>query len=382
MLGLSAYGSDSDSDAETPSVPVVKTVPKEVVPPPKPAPAPVKIDEDESETTPKLNLPKAAAIKSFQYAEEDDIEEFIKTKRDAEKKLAAEVRPKSKGKKKIDAFGGLSNRAFQDDDDGYVAQKPTIKEVAPTSSSFKSSLLSSLPPPKSSSISKPATSTTAFLPSAVRSKAPVPPKMPKTPALPTFDDEEDEIPGPSTDDNDLFGLGSVKKQGLIDPSKLQKTDAAPALFLMDEDIGPARPVPVAVQQEPQQSDANIKHLTDDDAKKLVYRYELQHTGASNIIANDCVSGMVDVNVDNTLGPNIRENLLKNLDHRKMATVFPANSEGKVDPKAKKGPANKLAKMKNQVTHLAGIAVAREEELQEQWAKNRETKTAAKRKYGF
>uniref|UniRef100_A0A915E586 Uncharacterized protein n=1 Tax=Ditylenchus dipsaci TaxID=166011 RepID=A0A915E586_9BILA len=69
-------------------------------------------------------------------------------------------------------------------------------------------------------------------------------------------------------------------------------------------------------------------------------------------------------------PHVQENLLKNLNNKVMAQV----SIGPL-PKVKKDPKDRLSKRKHQITHLAGLAVAREEQLQEQWAENRQKKKA-------
>ena len=50
-----------------------------------------------------------------------------------------------------------------------------------------------------------------------------------------------------------------------------------------------------------------------------------------------------------LGPNVRENLLKNLNNKSLARV----ATGPL-PKTKKDPKQKLSKMKHQITHLATV----------------------------
>lgn len=52
------------------------------------------------------------------------------------------------------------------------------------------------------------------------------------------------------------------------------------------------------------------------------------------------------------------------------------------PSVKKDPQNKLAKQKHQITHLAALAVAREEQLQEQWADSKAKRVSTAKRYGF
>jgi hypothetical protein len=78
-----------------------------------------------------------------------------------------------------------------------------------------------------------------------------------------------------------------------------------------------------------------------------------------------------------LGSNVRETLLKNLNTKVMAQV----GTGPL-PKIKRDPQDRMAKRKHQITHLATLAVAREEQLQEKWADNRAKKRASSQKYGF
>ena len=341
-------------------------------------------------------------------------------RREWEIQLVEEEKKKlQNNKKKISAFGGLSSKVFEKDEDDDVVQvsfnssydflysypvfqKPISKPIFATQST--SALLASLPPPKAAQTSKPQTSTLSFLPSTVKIK-PVtkPAAAPPKPVKPESDDE-----GDSNTMNDFLGLGSLQKNELMDIRKLPRPEIAVTnMFVVDEPIGPARPPPMTTEvsyfllirsiliasmfvcflfidfhifQEPtsQPSTSGLKTINDEAAKKLIYKHEIEQWGASNIFANDSVGGMIDVNADTIIGPNVRQTLLKNIDHRSLASF----ASGKQNRQGPKGPTDKLAKMKHQITHLASIAVAREDELKEQWAASRESKSASKRKYGF
>lgn len=78
-----------------------------------------------------------------------------------------------------------------------------------------------------------------------------------------------------------------------------------------------------------------------------------------------------------LGPNVRETLLKNLNNKAMAHASALSL-----PSVKKGPQDKLAKQKHQITHLAQLAIAREEELREKWADDKHKRVSTAKKYGF
>uniref|UniRef100_A0A914YE35 Mitotic checkpoint regulator, MAD2B-interacting-domain-containing protein n=1 Tax=Panagrolaimus superbus TaxID=310955 RepID=A0A914YE35_9BILA len=393
MLGLGAYGSDSDnSDTEVASSPSKKPnitttklseIPKLSFP---------KIDDDD-ESEPRLNLPTASTYSFTSINNDNDANEGESTtqiqRRDWEIKLVEKEKKKlQKNKKKIAAFGGLSSKVFEKEaDDDDVIQKPTNRPIFANQS--KSALLSSLPPPKTVQKSKPQTSALSFMPSTIKIK---PVSKPTASAAsshivkakkPDYDEEEE---GYSNNFNDFLGLSSVQKKDLLDIRSIPRPEINISnMFLVDEPIGPARPVPMDVEESTssssQQPPTKLKRIDDDAAKKLVYKHEVEHWGASNIFANDAVSGMIDVSVDKQLGPNVHQTLLKNMDHRTLAS-YAAGKELRQQTGGKKEPAQKLAKMKHQITHLASMAVARDDELKAQWAASRESKAASKRKYGF
>jgi hypothetical protein len=75
-----------------------------------------------------------------------------------------------------------------------------------------------------------------------------------------------------------------------------------------------------------------------------------------------------------VGPNVRQTLLRNINNKAMAQT--------TLPSIKKDPQNKLSKQKHQITHLAALAVAREEQIKDQWADSKAKRMSTKRRYGF
>nr|CAD2184294.1 unnamed protein product [Meloidogyne enterolobii] len=129
----------------------------------------------------------------------------------------------------------------------------------------------------------------------------------------------------------------------------------------------------------------LRSITDQEASRLIFERELVPNGVYNsAIADEAISGMIDVSVDAALGPNIRENLLQNLNTKQMAQMacgpLPKLPQGS-DKTAKTMP-ERLAKRKHQITHLAQVAISREEQLQEKWAEGRQQKKMSRQKYGF
>ncbi|VDO07906.1 unnamed protein product [Brugia timori] len=84
---------------------------------------------------------------------------------------------------------------------------------------------------------------------------------------------------------------------------------------------------------------------------MIYSRDIAHLGGTVSNAAKAVENIVDVSVDKVLGPNVH-------------TV------------------SMLARRKHQITYLASVAVAREEQLAEQWSVNRHNKRTSARKYGF
>jgi len=377
MNRLAAYGSDSDeSDSEgnnlvvktaAPRPQPVRTVPlpaKVTVPPPK-----------EIVSEPSLNLPKASSIDNQINANNDKEDELDTTvlRKDWEIKLAEKEKKEfKKTKKRIDAFGGLSKAVLNSNENPDEFPQKPVEKPTPASNS-KSSLLSMLPPPKMGAAEKAKTSVLSFTPSAVKPTQKPEAKKRKL--------EPEEEPTPSSSSyNDFFGLESVEKKDLLDARKIPRSEVnIPNMFVLDEDVGPAKPQPAQQQySEDAESNPHLKSISNEEARRLIYKQEVEQWGSSTVFANDAVMNIVDVNVDREIGPNIKETLLRNLDYKNTA----AFAVGRPQKPVAKSEGQKLAKMKHQITHLAGLAVAREEQLKEQWAQNKAAKVASKQKYGF
>lgn len=121
---------------------------------------------------------------------------------------------------------------------------------------------------------------------------------------------------------------------------------------------------------------SISHLFQR-AQKLIYDKELAPWGASDSVAREAILNIKEINVDKELGPNVRETLLRNLNNKAMAQASAVSLAS-----IKKGPNDRLAKQKHQITHLAQLAVAREEQLQEQWAESKSKRMSTAKRYGF
>ncbi|XP_055337728.1 proline-rich protein PRCC-like [Paramacrobiotus metropolitanus] len=118
--------------------------------------------------------------------------------------------------------------------------------------------------------------------------------------------------------------------------------------------------------------AASSYQTDEQVHQLVARYEgpefQEYLKAGNSL------NIVDFRADELLG-NARANVMRGLTDK---ALNPPPS----GPVPVKGKVNSTAKRKGQITYLAAQAQARETELQNEWAKNRQTRQQASRKYGF
>ncbi|KAI1733112.1 mitotic checkpoint regulator, MAD2B-interacting domain-containing protein [Ditylenchus destructor] len=191
-------------------------------------------------------------------------------------------------------------------------------------------------------------------------------------------DSEEEEAEQSDTETDFFGIKAAKQQ------KLDTEE--PALYenLQDVEFGPAPPpnrsnnfdYPTIDDQDDVQPTSS-RVISDETAQRLIYEKELAPFGISSITAREAVDNIIDVSVDKALGPNIQGNILKSMNTKVVAQI----AVGPL-PKVKRDPKDKMAKRKHQITHLAGLAVAREEQLQEKWAENRQKKKQSSQKYGF
>ncbi|KRX98737.1 Proline-rich protein PRCC [Trichinella pseudospiralis] len=114
--------------------------------------------------------------------------------------------------------------------------------------------------------------------------------------------------------------------------------------------------------------SKVRRLGNEEVIDLIKKYEVDPYGMQ---MPDNIE-IIDVRGDDQVGSS-KQNVLRGLSLAK-----PAVSIGKTDSKKP----NITAKRKHQITYLAHLATEREEQLQQQWALNRQHRQDARRKYGF
>ncbi|GMR47379.1 hypothetical protein PMAYCL1PPCAC_17574 [Pristionchus mayeri] len=430
MMGLVDYGSGSGSDSDDsgdeglPSGVLVQNPTKGVSAPvgsAKPEKSMAssledagffgdELDEDEEEGS-KLFLPAARSTnRPSGEVEEDDIEDIAKPK-EWEKKLAEKARrklekkalkkadkekrkeekrlkkegnteqkeetKKKRGPVRIDAFGGLKAAVEVEEEENQ--EQKSVPAPAPSSSSLK--LLSMLPAPKTASRLAPsAKAASIMVPPSLRGKAEQTAPVVKHPVktLVSGVDSSDDEEG----DGDFFGLSSTNELPNAVASHIPGVPLLPSYGLSDE-AGPARPDPMdssygyeeaEEKEEGPSSSAGLKQISDEAAQNLIFKHDYAPFGYDRRGFAD--ADIIDVSVDRAIGPNVQENLLKNLNRHNMARASMPSLPAAAAPK------DKNAKRKHQITYLANIAVAREEELQQKWAEGKAAKRMARQKYGF
>uniref|UniRef100_A0A0M3I2F3 Proline-rich protein PRCC n=1 Tax=Ascaris lumbricoides TaxID=6252 RepID=A0A0M3I2F3_ASCLU len=266
----------------------------------------------------------------------------------------------AKKKTKIDAFGGLMGLDDYSDDESEDKKKKR-KEVADLKVT-SNGLLSMLPQPKSHRMSN-----EAFF------------KSPKEKTMVAEEDSDDSDVDPS----DFFGLRSN--------SEVPLSDHQPTV-VSDVSYGPTRPPDLHYQNPVEGRYAQVEELPstsegpstcgvidDTEAQRMIYSHDVAAWGGTEATAAAAVENIVDVSVDQALGPNVQANLLKNLHNKSLAEA--TLSHLAAIPKGK-APIEMVARRKHQITYLATVAVAREEQLAEQWSQNRHMKRVSAQKYGF
>uniref|UniRef100_A0A0N4W0R9 Rubis-subs-bind domain-containing protein n=1 Tax=Haemonchus placei TaxID=6290 RepID=A0A0N4W0R9_HAEPC len=172
------------------------------------------------------------------------------------------------------------------------------------------------------------------------------------------DSDEDELP------TDFFGLTSASEP------KIPRIGDVPALVDgLADFVGPSRPA--------KPSSIVFKTLHFQEAHRLIMKYEVGPLGPMEQRSFNSIAGdIVDIRVDDALGPDVRATLLKNLH-------VAARARDAMAPLPKsKNPADVTSKRKHQITYLANLAVAREEALQQQWAESKQMRRMGRQKYGF
>ncbi|PAV90332.1 hypothetical protein WR25_25160 [Diploscapter pachys] len=308
-----------------------------------------------------------------------------KAKKERKEKKAAEVKTVSAGgitkpkpRAVISAFGAL----------GKIASKDG--QVLPSASS-SSGFLSFLPPPKSKSksvkgglivppsVAKKAASNTAVAASTINK-----PNKPTISAVPLPSKEGDDSDDEEGDSEDFFGLS--KSNDLPNLGHYQiPTMPLDGRF---EEVGPSRPAQAEVHPSQMYNNAQLAEyagpstgkvkglITDEEAHRLIMQHAHDIGEGEGRSYNEMVQDLVEVNVRDALGPNVKANLLKNLTHKALA-------ESKAAPlPAVQATADPNARRKHQITYLAKMAVDHDAALQEKWADAKNNKRMARQKYGF
>lgn len=281
-----------------------------------------------------------------------------------------------KKKVKIEAFGGLSGL------DTYSDDEDKVDNVKMSQGSRSKGLLSLLPEPKIENRSKGAA---IMLPSSLRLQK----KLYDTKNIGSSTSNQpstsaDQVESDVDDDNtDYFGLNSVEA--------VESEDAPVEAKMADVAYGPPKPMRIEIPSYNEQhidngndivneaDPSSSGFINDSEAARLIYSHDVAPYGGTVFNAADVANNIVDVNVDQALGPNIRANLLKNLHNKSLAEAAISHLARIPKPKDAK---DAVARRKHQITYLATVAVAREEQLAEQWSQNRHAKRMAAQKYGF
>lgn len=419
-MGLVDYGSDSGSEADdTPEVGLAKSSAASK-PQPNDLPSSGLDDsyftaDDVFEGSSSLNLPSVIEPLSMGPAKaEGELEDMVKPKdwelklaekerrrmeKKAKKKAKKEKRKEdksepatvsngeakpSKAKAKIAAFGALKAIADQADSDSDTEQK--AKPVVLPSKPKGSGLLSMLPTPKCAKGTVGLGGATnkgvgIMLPPSMRNKSVAPSTSAKKTtvtkrAAASDESDDDDLP------TDFFGLSAAPEP------KVPRIGDVPALVNGIADVvGPSRPInpdlaPEGMYGYPEvgPSSSQIKEegvITDEDARKLIMKHEMGPMGTMDLrTLNSAAADIVDIRVDDALGPDVKATLLKNLH-------VAARAKDAMAPLPKsKNPADVTSKRKHQITYLANLAVAREEALQQQWAESKQMRRMGRQKYGF
>ncbi|ETN80685.1 hypothetical protein NECAME_09007 [Necator americanus] len=423
MMGLVDYGSDSGSEADEAPEDVGTSA---VVSSSKSAPLPSTSNgqddsyfaaDDVFEGSSALNLPSVIESTSTTLVTEGELEDIVKPKewelkmaekerRRKEKKAKKKekkrkdketpsteslpnVREKTpRGKAKIAAFGALN--AIVDGVDNESDEEQTAKPSNLPSKPKGCGLLAMLPTPKGGARKSGlggagVKGTGILLPPSLRNKSKATPTVlkvvnettaTKRPAAGSDDSDDDDLP------TDFFGLSSAPEP------KVPKVGDIPALVNGVADVmGPSR---LQIQEdiddgygypevEPSSSDMAPPEgvITDEEAHRLIMKYEINPMGLDHQRSyNSVAAEIVDIRVDDALGPDVRANILKNLH-----TTARAKDATAPLPKSK-NPADATSRRKHQITYLANLAVAREEALQQQWAESKQMRRIGRQKYGF
>uniref|UniRef100_A0A1I7VDC9 Proline-rich protein PRCC n=1 Tax=Loa loa TaxID=7209 RepID=A0A1I7VDC9_LOALO len=359
------------------------------------------------------NLPPSIPLANKRVQQEEELDDLVKRK-DWELKLARKAKRKRKrhcthvtnsssknhhsskdladnrsdGKKMvvIQAFSGLKG-LVADGNQGESDKQLGHSMVA----SASASLLTVLPEPKNATgISK---NSNLFMCNSTHSTENV--EMPKVLTAREISMEtkfagEKYDASDEDDSTDFFGLKAIDDPPMVSDI-ISVSDASRDIKLeqieLTDDVKVennisafvSHPEVTAVCCDTSASTTLSGAIDDSQALCMIYSRDVAHLGGSVSNAAEAVENMVDVSVDKVLGPNVRATLLKNLHNKSLAEATLSHLANV--PKSKE-TVSMVARRKHQITYLASVAVAREEQLAEQWSVNRHNKRTSARKYGF
>ncbi|KAM3726966.1 Proline-rich protein PRCC [Dirofilaria immitis] len=353
------------------------------------------------------NLPPSIHVADKHVQEEKELDDLVKRK-DWELKLARKAERKRKHHLKhlrnsnpkyhhssntkkivvIPAFSGLKG-LINDGEQEKSDEQPGHLMVASSSTN----LLSFLPEPKNAS--KISRNVNVFLSSNVHSTGNA--KMPQVVTTKEIsketkfaEEENDDTSDEDQDSTDFFGLKATDDSSVVSNTipaldilrdkKLEKMKLKDDVKIEDNVSAFVSHPETTVESYDTTASTSLSGAIDNNqALCMIYSRDVAHLGGTVSNAAKAVENMVDVNVDKVLGPNVHATLLKNLHNKSLAEATLSHLANM--PKSKES-ISMVARRKHQITYLASVAVAREEQLAEQWSVNRHNKRTSARKYGF
>uniref|UniRef100_A0A8R1TVE8 Uncharacterized protein n=1 Tax=Onchocerca volvulus TaxID=6282 RepID=A0A8R1TVE8_ONCVO len=205
-----------------------------------------------------------------------------------------------------------------------------------------------------------------------------------------FTEEENDASDEDQDSADFFGLKAANDPPVISDivtasdislgKKLEEVELRDDVKIEDNiSVFVSHPETTVQCYDTSTSTTLSGAIDDSQALCMIYSRDVAHLGGTISNAAKAVENMVDVSVDKVLGPNVHATLLKNLHNKSLAEATLSHLAN--IPKNKEA-VSMVARRKHQITYLASVAVAREEQLAEQWSVNRHNKRTSARKYGF
>ncbi|EFO26271.2 hypothetical protein LOAG_02216 [Loa loa] len=332
------------------------------------------------------NLPPSIPLANKRVQQEEELDDLVKRKDWELNKDLADNRSDGKKMVVIQAFSGLKG-LVADGNQGESDKQLGHSMVA----SASASLLTVLPEPKNATgISK---NSNLFMCNSTHSTENV--EMPKVLTAREISMEtkfagEKYDASDEDDSTDFFGLKAIDDPPMVSDI-ISVSDASRDIKLeqieLTDDVKVennisafvSHPEVTAVCCDTSASTTLSGAIDDSQALCMIYSRDVAHLGGSVSNAAEAVENMVDVSVDKVLGPNVRATLLKNLHNKSLAEATLSHLANV--PKSKE-TVSMVARRKHQITYLASVAVAREEQLAEQWSVNRHNKRTSARKYGF